>query len=69
MRTRLAAMAENVGIGAAGFFEGVGKVRQAVKGSVIINGLGELGDGAVGQLSQAGSKATGKEGIAEDVTK
>lgn len=42
-----AAVAEDVLVRAAGFFQGVGQHRQAVEGSLLVDGLSELRDGAV----------------------
>jgi hypothetical protein len=42
----LAAVIQNVGVGAAGFFEGVGQDRQSVKCTLVINLLGQLSHNA-----------------------
>ena len=38
----LAAVIQNVGVGAAGFFEGVGQNGQAVEGAIVVDRLGQL---------------------------
>jgi len=43
----LPAVAEDVGIRAPGVFKGVGQDGQAVEGSLIVDGLGELWESAV----------------------
>ena len=58
-----AAMSQNVGIGAAGIFQGIGQDRQAVEGAVGVYGLGETGDGA---REPGGVKGDGPERVAED---
>ena len=40
-------MVEDVGVGAAGFFEGVGQDGQAVEGPIIVDALGQLDDRAL----------------------
>ena len=42
-----AAVTENVGIGAAGVFQGVGEKGEAVEGAIIVDELGHLGHGPV----------------------
>jgi hypothetical protein len=62
-------MAQNVLFRTARFFQGVGKNRQAVEGSVLIDALGDLPYRAVVPRQPSGIKGDGAEGIAEDVTK
>jgi hypothetical protein len=45
----LAAVVQDVGVGAAGVFQGVCQDRQAIKGSVIVDGLGQRGGVGVSQ--------------------
>ena len=47
MLAQLAAMAQNVGVGAAGFFEGVGQDWQPVEVAIVIDRLRHLADNAV----------------------
>src|SRR5262249_4793655 len=47
MLTRLTAVAEDVGVGAAGLLQGVGQDGQAVAGSPVVDGLGQPGNRAV----------------------
>jgi hypothetical protein len=43
MLTRLPAMVQDVGVVAAGVFEGVGEDGHSVKGAVVVDGLGQGG--------------------------
>jgi hypothetical protein len=44
MFPRLSAVIQDVLVGAAGIFEGVGQDRQAVEDAVVVDGLGKTGD-------------------------
>jgi hypothetical protein len=44
MRSRPSTVVQDVGVGAAGVFQGVGQDRQAVKGSFLVDGYGQLRD-------------------------
>jgi hypothetical protein len=66
MLSRLAAVAQDVGVGAAGFFQSVSEDGQAVESSVVVDRLGES--------SNSGSEPSGIEGdglewIAEEFPK
>ena len=59
----LPAMIQNVGVGAAGVFEGVGEDGEAVEGTVGVDGFGELRDG--GGEPRA-IEVDGAEGVADN---
>ena len=63
--SRPAAVVQDVGVVAAGVFEGVGEDRQAVEGAVVVDGLGKGGDV---RCSPGGMERDGAERVAEDVT-
>ena len=44
MLTRLAAVLKDIGVVAAGVFEGIGEDREAVEGAVVVDGLGKGSD-------------------------
>ena len=52
MRAVAAAVGEDLGIGAAGFFEGIGEDGEAVEGAVGVDALGDLGDGGLVPVRQ-----------------
>ena len=66
MLARLTAMVQDVGVGAATFFKGVGKDRHSVKCFFIVDRLGEVLNGG-GEPD--GVEGDGAEGVAEDVAK
>src|SRR5262245_17894641 len=47
MNSRLTAVPENLGVGAAGVFKGIAQNRHAVEGSVVADCLSHVDDGAV----------------------
>src|SRR5262249_21263206 len=65
MLARLSAVVQDVGIVAAGIFEGVGEDGQAVEGSVVVDRLGQ-GDDV--RCSAGGVESDRAEGVAEDVS-
>src|SRR4051812_4510580 len=65
MLTRLAAMAEDVGVDAARFLQGVGKDGQAVECPVVVDGLSQ---GNYLVREPAGVESNRVEGVAENVT-
>src|SRR5262245_835511 len=69
VRAGAAAVVENLRVGAAGFLQSVGKDRHDVVAAVVVDGLGQLGDGAVVPGEPSGIDGRGAEGIAEDVAK
>jgi hypothetical protein len=58
---------EQVGVRAAGVFEGVGQDRQVVEGAVVVDVPGDRGDGAVVPLQPRGFGGDRAERVAEDV--
>src|SRR5262249_31770930 len=60
------AMIEDVCVGTAGGFQGVGQDGQVVEGPVVVAGLGEPGDGAVPPGEPGSGDGGGAEGVAED---
>jgi len=50
MLPRLAAVGENVGVGAARFFKGVAQDGKNVKSSFLVDGLGHSQDGPIGAM-------------------
>ena len=67
MQASGAAVGQEVGVGTAGVFEGVGQGGQAVEGTVGVEGPGEAGDGAVVPGESGVIDGDGAEGIAEYV--
>jgi hypothetical protein len=65
----LAAMIQNVGIGAAGFFEGVGQNGQTVESAVVIDRLSQLRESAFVPRQPSGTERDKMEEVAPDVTK
>jgi len=65
MLTGLAAVVEDIGIGAASVFEGVGEDGEAVEGAVSVDGIGEALDGRRFPSQVEGDRS---EGVADDVT-
>jgi hypothetical protein len=65
----LTAVVEDVGVGAAGFFEGVGKHRETVESTLVIDTLREFRDGAIVPCKPSGPQnCYGAKGIAKDVS-
>ncbi len=68
MHTGLAAVVEDVLVVAAGYFEGVGQDGKAVKGSVVVDALGQIDHRAVVPVEPCWVDMNGAEGISVDVT-
>ncbi len=68
MLAGLAAVIQNVGVGAAGFFKGIGQDGHTVEGTLIVDGLGDFLHRAVVLGQPRAMDGDGAEGIAEDVT-
>jgi hypothetical protein len=68
MDTRLATMIQDVAVGAAGVFKGIGEDRQAVEGSFLVDRLGQLGEGLgkPGGVEPHGSEREGAEDVMEE---
>lgn len=74
MRTGATTVRQDVAIGAAGVFEGVGEDSKATQIEMatrqfpfIVDRLGQLGDGGVVPGEPGGVDGDGAEGVAEDV--
>src|SRR3954453_17546304 len=69
VRAGAAAVTQQVGVGAAGLFEGVGEDRQVVEGAVVVDLPGDRGYGAVVPGQPRGIDGDRAERVAEDLTK
>jgi hypothetical protein len=65
-----AAMVKDFSVVTAGFFQGVGKDGYAVEGSVVVDGLGQLTDGAMARCQPSAFKGSWSKGKkTEDIAK
>ena len=64
MLRRLSAMVQDVGIIAAGVFEGVGEDGKAVEGAIVVDGLGKGGDV---RCSPGGIERDGTKWVAQNI--
>jgi hypothetical protein len=64
----MAAVVEDVGVCAAGYFKGVSEDGQTVECPLVVDGLGEFGDGAIIPGQPRRVDDCGTEGVAEDFT-
>jgi hypothetical protein len=69
MLARLTAVSQDIDVLAAGLFESVGQDRQAVEGTVIVNGPSEFHDGAFLPPEDGGVRRGGPEGVTENIPK
>jgi hypothetical protein len=62
-----AAVAKDVRVGTTGFFQSVRQDGQVLEAAVIVDGLGNVGRGAVVPLQPGGVKPDWAEGVVEEV--
>src|SRR5262249_6341113 len=67
MFPRLPAVVQDVPVGIAGLFQGIGQDGQMVKGPVFIDGLGHPGQGPILPGQPAGIKGHRPEGVTDNV--
>src|SRR5262245_60917995 len=68
MLSWVAAVGKNIAVDATCFFKGIGKDREMVESSVIVNGLGQFPDCAVLPVEPGGVERDGAKRVAEDIT-
>jgi hypothetical protein len=69
MLARLTAMIQNVSVGAARFFKSIRQYRHTVKGTLIVDGLGDPLHRAIVPHEPGGVERHGTEGVAENTAK